>query len=128
MVFDKNAVKVSLLNRKRGSMVQEKRPFHEVVDRILDTSIDEITSGDEYLRRDRCQHVLVLLNVLKWSKMPATAAHEMATRRGDWPKKLRETRLGYLAESAEATLADLRAREDEKSAAILQPTAPNVDG
>ena len=91
-------------------MAKEKKPFHEAVSYRLMTAPVGISTD---LRDAKAAEVMAYLTILSDSKMPATAAHQLAKDHEALPGLLNQAGQAMLAEFAAEVLVDLRGREDD---------------
>ena len=90
-------------------MIDQKKPFHEVLSTRLDIATVGVSGGSWSVRE-----VKLILDVLLASRMPAWAAHQIARYFANLPSLLARAGVPDLAKFAEEVLNDLKKRDDEK--------------
>jgi hypothetical protein len=96
-------------------MLDQKLPFHEVLSRKLITAPVGIRSDRA---EEKIANLMLILEVLYGSKMPAAAAHKIAEDNATVPDTLSKAHVDVVVvEFYQEVLDDLKNREDEKKPA-----------
>jgi len=92
-------------------MANQKKPFHEVLSKK--PLIATLVGAGVNFTSAKAAEVRTILDVLLASKMPAAAAHQIASDHLGLPSFLTEVGEGYLSRFAEEVLANLKGCEDD---------------